>query len=240
MECSRCSTSLSIQDLDKNEWLENCEIFTLKCPVCSQESKLESNLFDEHGHLSNQYLKIIVIDSKDNKKEKYLNYIPLFQRNKILNHLSSCSICSERTEELRLSEISYELDFNEKIYKFFIEKSKDVYKELDPTKIQLDDSSIKSFTFEDETYEIKEEDLFYHNNQKLNNVDIERLCYNLEKDEFSVGMVSFVKSNGKIILEKIWLKSEQRIEKEKEFLQNIRSGKIRILFDLIQKLHAFL
>jgi hypothetical protein len=215
-------------------------MFIIKCPSCEFESKLVSPLFEEQ-HVSQQYLRMIVSDSKNDKKEKLTNYIPEQQRKNIFDHVSSCKKCSERIDDLRLSEISKEIKFNEKTYVFFVAKAKDIIKELDPSKnqVELNCIGVKSFLFEDEHYHVCEEDLFYHHHGELNGVMIERFCYNLEKEEFSIGMVSFVMSNGKIILEKIWLKSQQRIEKEKQFLSNLRSGKIRILFDLIQKLHNF-
>jgi hypothetical protein len=239
MECKQCKTSLSLQDLDANEWLDNAEVFIIKCPLCQYETRLISFLF-ENDHISSQYLRMIISDSKRIKKEKYTDYIPEKQRKMLFEHLSNCSVCSDRIESLRLSEISKEIEFNENTYTFFLSKAKDIIKELDPDKKQINvNGSIKSFVFENETYEISEENLFYYRQETLDNVGLERLCYSLEKDNFSIGMVSFVKSNGKIILEKIWLKSEQRIEKEKRFLLNLRSGKIRILFELIQKLQNF-
>jgi len=221
MECGRCKTSLSVQDLDKNEWNDDSEIFIFKCPICEYETNLVSPLF-ESEHISNQYLRMIVSDSNNYKKEKHTDYIPELQRRKIFDHLSSCSFCSDKIEGLRLTEISREIEFNENTYRFFLKKAKNVEKQL------VED---KSFIFENIKYEIIEEDLFYK--------DEERYCYNLEKDEFSVGMVSVIKIDDKLFLEKIWLKSEKRLEKEKQFLLRLRSGKVRILLDLIQKRHPF-
>jgi uncharacterized protein YifE (UPF0438 family) len=239
MECKQCNTSLGIQDLDKNEWQDDAEIFVIKCPVCQTEKRLVSPLF-EFDHISSQYLQMIILDSKG-KKEKYTNYIPEKQRKKLFDHISSCKICAEKIEEIRLSEISKELQFNEDIYKFFITKSKNVIEELDPKKNQIVlNGRIKSFVFEGTNYTLSEDNLFYRKEESWGaNMLVERLCYTLEKDDFSIGMVSFAKSNKKVILEKIWLKSEQRIEKEKQFIANLRSGRIRILFELIQKLHDY-
>lgn len=238
MECSQCKISLSIQDLEKNEWQDDAEVFIIKCPVCEHETKLVSSIFEETGHISNQYLRMIIVDSKFQNKEKLTDYMPEQQRRKLFQHLSSCHVCSDKIESMRLLEISKEIEFNENAYKFFITRAKDIIKELDPSKVKSN-GRIKSFVYEDQKYDITEENLFCHHKELLNGVDIERLCYNLERNDFSIGMVSFVKSNGKIILEKIWLKSEQRIEKEKQFLTNLRSGKIRILLELIQRLHDF-
>lgn len=241
MECKQCKTSLGLQDLEQNEWYDNEEVFIIKCPVCQNETRLVSALFDESQHISSQYLRMIVCDSNSQKKEKYTDYIPQKQRQRIFQHLSSCSVCADKTESYRLSEIAKEIEFNENTYKYFVTKSKNVIKELDPEKKQIIvNGTIKSFVFENETYEISEEILFYNNQETLDNtILIDRLCYTLDKDGFNIGMVSFVKSNEKIILEKIWLKSEQRIEKEKQFVLSLRSGKIRILFELIQKFQTY-
>ena len=238
MECSKCGTSLSIQDVERNEWLEDSETFIIKCPVCEHEIKLVSPLFDS-GHLSNQYIRMIVLDSKFETKEKYTDYVPENQRKKIFDHISSCSVCSDKIESFRLSEISKEFEFNESTYKFFVEKAKEVVKELEPKQIKINGSGIESFVFEDKHYNVSIDNLFCSHKEKINDVEIERLCYGLEKESFNIGMVSFVKSKGKIILEKIWLKSEERLKKEKQFLLNLKSGKIRILFELIKKLPSF-
>ena len=238
MECSKCGTSLSIQDVEKNEWLDDSEIFIIKCPVCEHELKLISSLFDS-DHLSSQYIRMIVLDSKFEVKEKYTDYIPEKQRKKIFDHISSCSICSNKIESFRLTEISKEFEFNESTYKFFVEKAKDVVKELEPKQIKINGTGIEGFTFEDKFYDVSLNNLFCRHEEKINDVKIERLCYGLEKDDFNIGMVSFVKSNKKVILEKIWLKSEERLKKEKQFLLNLKSGKIRILFELIKKLPSF-
>jgi hypothetical protein len=239
MECYNCGTSLSIQDVERNEWLDDCEIFIIKCSTCSNQTKLESFLFDVDNHLSSQYIKMIFLDSKFETKEKYTNYIPEKQRKMIFDHVSSCSVCSNKIENLRLSELTKEFKFNESAYKFFIERSKDVIKELKQKQIKVNSSEIEGFIFEDKFYDVCSDNLFCRHEEEINNVKIERLGYSLEKENFNIGMVSFIKSNGKIILEKIWLKSEERLKKEKQFLLNLKSCKISILFELIKKLPSF-
>ena len=56
---------------------------------------------------------MIICDSNSQKREKYTDYIPEKQKQRIFQHLSSCSICSDRIESYRLSEISKEMEFNE-------------------------------------------------------------------------------------------------------------------------------
>lgn len=234
MDCERCGTSLSIQDLEKNEWFNDSEIFFIKCPLCEHEIRLISSLFEEE-HINKQYLKMIVLDSFSNKKEKYVDYIPKKQRDILFEHLSSCYKCSQDIEGMRLTEVDREIEFNKATYKFFIDKSKDTMIELDTKDMTLEGSVLKSFVFDNKVYEVCEDNLFFSNNEVLENVKVKRECYNLDNGELVIGMVSFVFSKNKVILEKIWLKTEQQIEKEKMFLSNMRRGKIRILFELFQK-----
>jgi hypothetical protein len=230
MKCTKCDTELSVQDLEKNEWVEDSEVFYIKCSVCDGITILKSNLFED-GHIAQQYLGLIVSDSGKHK-EKYVDYIPEVQKQKLFDHLNICDFCKNKIEGVRLAEISKEIEFNEKAYDFFLSKAKDVITQVDKEILKN-----KAFIFEKEEYALNPEELFYQKKELLNGIEIERLCYNLETDGIYVGMVSFVISNDRLILEKIWLKSENRIEKEKEFLKNIRSGKFRILFSIIKKLN---
>jgi len=239
MYCSLCNTSLSLQDVDRNIWKEQSEEFIIKCPVCQTEKILISELF-EHGHINKQYFAIIVSDSDSNNKEKLTDYIPQNLKQKIFDHLSSCQICSEKIEEFRLNKIFKKINLNEETYNFFIKCANDVIIELNRENISFKNNNICSFKFENQTYTIDQNNIFYSCEKTLEGIKIEQKCYLLEKNSYNIGMVSFVFSNNKIILEKIWLKSEQRLEKEKTLLTNLKNGKIRILFELIDKLQDFI
>jgi hypothetical protein len=235
MKCKNCDTLLSLQDLEKNEWHDDSEVFYIKCSVCNYITTLNSNLF-EQGHVSQQYLGLIIYDSGSQKEEKFINYIPEIQRKKLFEHLENCDECKKKIESIRLDEVLKQIRFNEKTYNFFVAKAKNVIKQLDHDKVKLKDGKITSFIFENEQFTLNQEDLFYQKKDVLNDIEINRLYYDIKKNNFHIGIVSFAISNDRIILEKIWLKSENLIEKEKEFLKNLRSGKFRILFDLITKL----
>jgi hypothetical protein len=238
MECDRCSTSLSIQDVISNQWIDESEIFTIKCPQCSSESQIISPTF-EAGHISIQYLAMIVTDSKEAKSEKYVNYLPIDVRNKIFEHLSKCKKCSDRVESLRLTEISNELKFSEKLYDYFVSKADDIIQELDPKKNQIktNGSGVHWFVHNDNMYKVAQ--VFFRNSGLIEGIEFQRTCYNLESDNLTIGMVSFIESNNKIILEKIWFKSEERLELEKQFVSQLQNGKIKLVFDLLHRLHNF-
>jgi len=244
MECIGCGESLSLQNIDKNFWREDTEVFVLNCPICDVKTEITSELFED-GHISKQYLAMVVSDtqySKTTSNEKLLDYLPELQKQKILEHVSMCQICADQLEEIRLKEFSKEIIFNEKTYKFFISRAKNIIRQLDLQKKQvvLSESGIKSFVFDETEYELQEENLFCKRSEMVEQIPLNRYCYNISKESIFVGMVSFVISNNKIILEKIWLKSDEHIEKEKEFLKNLKNGKVKILFNILDKLNQAL
>lgn len=229
MDCNQCNTSLSIQDLIKNEWIDDSEVFTIKCPICHYDNKLVSPIF-ESDHISIPYLKVIILDSKNTKKEKYTDYIPEEQRNKIFKHLSACQECSDRIENYRLTDILKEINFSGDLYNFFLDKAWQVDKDA-TYKVVLNGHGIKKFTFNDKVYNVSKDNIFYENENIF--------CYRLEDQEFNVGMASFVKEKDKFVLDKLWLKTDKRIEKEKKLLASLKSEKVRILFYLFKKMHHF-
>ena len=236
MKCNNCKTLLSIQDIENSEWKEDSEEFILKCPICNTEKIIVSRLF-ESNHISNQYLQLIVMDTEKQKKEKYLNYVPENQRQLLISHLKNCETCSSTLESLRLNKAYKDFETSENTYKFFISKAKDVIKELKKEEYKSNKKTKDIvFVFDDEKYLLTCENIFYEKDDNIGCIKIKRKCYVLEKEEHDIGMVSFVITSEKIILEKIWLKSEFRIAKEKQFLSNIKTGKIRLLLNLIQKL----
>jgi hypothetical protein len=239
MECDKCGTTLSINDVEKNEWNEDSEQFIIICPICETEKKLVSPLF-ESGHIARQYLSMIVLDSDSQNKEKTIDYMPKKQQDMIFEHLAKCDICSERIEETRLIKISKDIQINDSTYKFFISQADDVIEELSKDKVKMNCVGIKSFVYKNQEYQIDSKNLFCEYEEFLGDIKIKRRCYILENEECSIGMVSFVETNEKLILEKIWLKTQKHLEKERQFLDNLRSGKVRVLFDLVKKIHSFL
>jgi len=232
MECSNCGKSLSLQDANRNEWQDEAEVFVFVCPGCSAETKIIARLF-ESGHISSQYLEMIVLDTEDQGKEKYLDYIPGNQKQKLIKHLASCEFCSDKLERLRLNRIANSIEFKEATYSFFLTQAKEVYKVLQIDEFKKNGIGLKLFVFEGVSYQMTKDDLFYNivNDKKRSQC----LCYILEKDSHNVGMVSFIMLNDKVILEKIWLKSSQRILKEKKFLDNLKNSELEFLTDIVRK-----
>jgi len=230
MDCKQCGTPLSIQDVIKNEWIDSSEIFSVKCPSCELETKIKSYLFVSE-HISKQYLAMVVVDSQFVKSEKIIDYIPEKQRQMIFDHLSTCKHCSEKIEEIRLNEISKELQLTQDVYEFFLGQSKEVLKEIDYHK--TDDIE---FVYNKTNYRVNEQNLFRKNSEKK----IEKLYFYLEKEGINIGIVSFVRTHNKLFLNRIWLKTQKRLEKEKIFLTDLKSGKIRVLLDMVQKIHNFI
>lgn len=233
MKCSICDTYLSIQDISNTIWDNELVVFIFSCPICYSEKKLTSNLF-ESGHISKPYLEMLVIDTEN--KEKQLDYVPVKQRQMLISHLSNCQFCSSFLEEIRLHKISKEIEFNRNIYEFFSSKAQGVCKVLNEQEIKIDCNSIKYFKFNDKEYELLFKNLIYESTTN----DGQILCYVIEQDNFKIGMVSFLKLQDNIILDKIWIKSKERIQKEKLFLSNLKIFEFRILVDLIKKVHDFL
>lgn len=233
MKCNHCNLPLSIYNVDDNFWFEDKQTFVFICPKCSIKSELVSNIF-EHGHITKPYLEMLIIDSEN--KEKQLDYMPQYQKDLILTHLRTCTHCSSILESMRLIKISNEIEFNRNIYDFFIMQAIDVSKKMTNEEIKNNGVGIKSFKFCNQEFHVSKKHLFYEckkENAKL-------LCYIIEHNSTNIGMVSFLKHNDYIILDKIWLKSEKRLEKEKRFLNNVKTGNMKVLVELVTKENDFL
>jgi hypothetical protein len=233
MHCSSCNFVLSIQDLDRTEWVNDSEEFIFICSNCKNETKLVSFLFNQE-HINEQYLETIVADV-DNE-EKYLDYVPNKQKEYLLNHLKKCLICSDKLESLRLKNISRQIITNEKTYNFFMSQAKQIGKKLTCSEITINCIGIKSFIFNQNLYKFSKRNLFYNHLEHNKNY----LCYFLENDSHIIGMVSFIKMQDEVLLDKIWVKSEERIEKEKRLLRNLKCADVKILYDLVNKKFSFL
>ncbi|MDD5650106.1 MAG: hypothetical protein PHF86_06785 [Candidatus Nanoarchaeia archaeon] len=227
MRCNTCKTLLSINDVDRNTWNNIKEEFVVICPRCKTEQKIVSYLF-EFGHITNPFLEMLVEDSDNESKEKNLSYVPEEQRTMLLEHLRDCKICSDRMEQIRLINLSHSLLFNKDTYDFFVSRAKDVYSDVE---YKMNCVGLKSFVFEGTTYTLSRKDLFYESMTG----ETKLWCYFLEKDTHSVGMASFLKYSKGIILERIWLKSEKRIIKERQFLEELKIGNVRNLLSTVSK-----
>lgn len=220
MKCKTCNASLSIQNIEKNIWIEDIEEFVFVCPVCKTETKLISCIFDE-GHISKSYLEMILLDC--DKKEKQTDYIPVEQRKRLFEHINSCKHCNDMLESMRLKKISNEIVFNKNLYEFFLTKSVCI---TNVCKVEVQNSS-KKFKIDNKDYIVYEKDLFYQHE----NIS----CYLLEENLFNLGMVSFLECEKEVILDRIWVKSNERVLKEKKFLHDLKLGEIKVLVDLVNK-----
>lgn len=222
MRCRKCKTLLSFYDVDSNAWKNDVEEFVSICPRCKTETKFVSYLF-ELGHITIPFLEMLVEDSDTEVREKYANYMPKEQREMLLKHLQQCEICSSKMEQIRLSNLSHSLLFDRETYEFFMSRAKSINQEVE---CKINGVGLKSFSFQGNTFLLSKKDLFFEleqNNTKL-------WCYFLERDSCSVGMASLKKSLNKVVLEKIWLKSSERIMKEKQFIRELSIGNVRDLF----------
>lgn len=233
MECKKCNNPLSIFDVDRSIWVGQIEEVFFICPKCNSESKFVSRLF-EKDHISKSFLEMLMNDCE--KKEKHLNYLPNEQRSALLTHLVSCQYCTEKLEEMKLTKILKEMKTNKFIYNFFTTQATEISKVLTDKEIETNNIGIKSFKFNRRAYAFSNKHLFYDckkENKRL-------LCYTLEYNSSSVGMVSFLKSKKQVVLHKIWMKSKQRLEKEKVFLNNLRTGDMKTIASFIKRSYNFL
>ncbi|MDD5650197.1 MAG: hypothetical protein PHF86_07275 [Candidatus Nanoarchaeia archaeon] len=230
MLCENCSNFLSILDLNSVEWDNEVEEFIFICPFCQKESKLVSFLF-EQGHINIHYLELIALDTEELNQEKYLDYIPDLQKDFLISHLSSCSLCSYKLETMRLNKIYQKFEFNENSYTFFMSKAKSVSKTLDQFDIKIVNNTIESFLYNNTKYYLFQKNLIYYKN--IDNSFYS--CYFIELNKYIIGMVSFIKSKKIILLDKIWLKPKEIILKEKKIINNLKCSDIKILFGLTNK-----
>ena len=212
-KCVKCKKTLYLSDVESNTWYDDHEEFVLTCSYCSEKNYIQVKLFDEHGHITKYNLEML-------KKEK--NYLPEKQMQMLTNHLHECNVCSEALNCCILNEIETKLRFNEKTLNFFMSNSKEILKEISNVKFHTNGIGVKVdlFEFENKQYSISDEDIFYRDN--------ERICYYLRLDFCLAGLASFLNSVNKIVLERIWLRTEQSIKKEQRFFQDLKDKKIKL------------
>jgi len=139
----------------------------------------------------------------------------------ILEHMNNCQLCKETSDNCILNEIETRMKFNEKSLTFFMNNSQEVFKEIFDATFHKNGNGlcIESFELNDKKYVVKEEDQFFKDNV--------RVCYYLRIDHCLAGLASFLNSD-KVILERIWLRSEESIRKEQRFLQDLKDKKINL------------
>jgi len=236
MICSNCKKDLSIQDVKQNKWEQDIEIFVIICPFCNFENTIKISLF-ENEHLNQYYINLLSQDSSYSKKtnEKFLDYVQIDKKEKILNHLSKCAVCFDKLEEMRLFEVYNKSLQNEQLYKFFLKKAENIIIELKKKDFKIKNKRIEHFFYKNQKFYPNE--MFYEIQEHENGLNLCKTYYKITTKNFTIGIVSFVLTNNKIILEKIWFKNKQIIKKEQKFVKDIKKGKTRILFDTIIKFY---
>jgi len=218
-KCSNCNKSLYLSDVESNTWHTEFEQFVLSCSFCGEKNFIDVNLFDENRHITKFNLEML-------KKEK--RYLPDQQMQLISEHLQNCNPCSEALNCCILNEIETRLRFNEKTLNFFMNNSKEVFREISEAKWHLNGTDIKidAFKLNDKEFSIKDEDIFFK--------DKVRICYYLRLDSCLAGLASFLNSSDKIILERIWTRSEASIKKEQNFFQDLKDKKIKLDLETLE------
>jgi len=211
-KCIGCGRSLYLSDVEENIWHDDYEEFILTCHYCGQKNNIIIRLFDEAGHISKYNLEML-------KTEK--NYLPEKQLQTVSEHLKNCQSCSEALDNCILNEIETKVKFNEKTLTFFMNNSKEIFKEMNEVTFHNNGKGlcVEAFELSDNKYTLKEEDSFFR--------DSVRVCYYLRINHCLVGLVSFLNSD-KVILERIWLRSSESIKKEQKFFQDLKDKKIKL------------
>jgi len=239
MECSNCHTSLCLSDFVSSEWDRNIEKIVFKCSVCDSNVYFEKPLF-ENDHINFSYLSLIVLDADSKCNEKYLKYIPEQQRNILFNHIEDCQICKGKIESIRLSKISLKINSDKELYDYFLDQSECVMKILYLDDIKIVKENIESFIYKGTVYKLEEFDKFWFDESEVKGQKCKRDCYVLKKNNYRIGIVSFIYIDNCIILERIWFKSESRLKQERKMIASIRTGGFKVPIDVVQRLGSFL
>lgn len=203
--CYKCDKSLYLSDVESDKWYDDREEFILKCSYCGEENKIIIQLFIE-GHINKYNLEML-------KQDK--NYLPEKQIEIIKNHLENCQICRDSIDELYLEEATSNVNFNQESLKYFDIHSKEINSE-----IFVESNGVKKFSYENQVYILKPEDEFYRENNKI--------YYYLKEDICLAGMVSIMEINNNFKLDKIWLRSKESLEKERNFFELLKDKKIKL------------
>lgn len=235
MICSKCNKELNLQDVKNSKWVNDTQVFTVLCPRCENQNVINVNLF-EKSHLSSLYIKLLCQDSSYCKQntEKHLDYIENSKKNKILKHISECSTCYDKLEQLRLSEVCQNTASNQQLYDFFIKNAKDVIIELKKNQVKKQNENICEFSYKNDIFCLGK--IVNEEKNTISNKQINKFCYRIESENVTIGLASFIISNSKIVLEKLWLKDKKAIKKEQRLINDIKNSKILIRLATLSKL----
>jgi len=241
--CKKCGFPLHLQDLKSKEWEGEDEKFVFECSACNEQNVIKSSLFiDDHLNISKDYLAIVKEDRE---------YLPSELFEKIIFHIENCEECRNRLNEKYLTEIENKIKSNERTLSFFEKNSLEIMEKLEAVntienginQIEIyqnaqSDVYIRRFSYKDNIYELNEDDEFFR--KQDDDLSIQRLYYYIRQDVYLSGMVSFYIKNGDICLERIWFRTLESMAKEKEFIQELKDGKIKIKLETISRIFKFL
>jgi len=217
--CSNCGHPLHLQDLQLSEWDDTGQIFYFICQSCEHETIVKYKLFNANGHLNKITFRIIKDDT---------DYIRNGQLAKVTEHLSSCELCRQQVDEEYLEEVEEKVRSNEKSLAYFLKHAHSVNLKVVADVVGF---RIKSFIYEGLKLDLNSDDEFYS--------DDNTVYYYIKKDQCLVGMACFKFVNANTILDRIWLRSPEVVNKERDFFQGVKEGRIKIRLDSIQKIfHA--
>lgn len=223
LNCKSCESPLYWQDLETINWVNDHQDYVFICSECDTENIIQTRLFRD-GHITKIYFDVL-------KDEKDRNCFPSEQLQKISEHLEHCNQCSEKLNEAILNEIEEKVKFNEKSYRYFIRKSNNIFKDLENT-ITTEDGHIEKFSYGGKDYTVNKDDEFFRETTNT----VRKICYYLKIENCTIGMVSFIFSGEKIILEKIWFRPTEIINKQRKLFQDIKEGKVKIRLDTLYKI----
>jgi hypothetical protein len=201
--CSECGYPLYLQDINSCNWKGDVQEFVFVCSSCKSENVIKKKLFDQNGHIKHSYLAVM----KENS-----SYLSGEQLEQVSKHLSECEHCKKCVDENLLDDVEEKMKMNDLSFRFF-QKNGTELKE----KIMIAESKI--FQFENETFQINEQDEFYRKNGNGMNV-----CYYMRQDSHLTGMACVRTIDGETFLTGIWLKPKEQIKQEKEFFERLRNG----------------
>lgn len=220
--CIECGHPLHLQDLKNSQWIDDDQEFNFVCSACGRENLVKFGLFNKNGHIEKSYLSII----KDDK-----DYLTGERLSRFYNHINNCELCKNELNEEYILEVEEKIKFNERSLLYFTRNSQDIFKKLTKLDYERNNDHIKWFSYFCK-FKIDEDDEFYRYEKK----DYLQICYYLRQNSCLSGMVCFSIVKEDVILEKIWLRSEENLKKEQELFRLLKEGKIKIKLDTIKKI----
>lgn len=225
--CQYCNSPINLQDLKNRRWVNDSEEFYFECSFCRKENKLVFPLFINE-HIAKHYIRVIKEDS---------NYLLDGQKALINQHLEICAVCRNKFDEQILGEIESKITFNEESLRFFETNSQEVVRQLQLNDVKFigkdDEINIEGFAIDDSKFVLTKEDEFYRRKRKFQHhdgreLDYLNIFYYLRDELCLSGMVSFLILDDIFIVDRIWLRPKQVLEKEKKFFEDLKNGKVKI------------